>query len=299
MDDKLQHARDDQQWILVVDDDTFILETLREGLSLKEYLCETAVDASRSLELIGKRPFHSVIIDINLADMNGLELVQKIKTRNPTMVIIVMTGFINEFSHEDAMKAGASDFIKKPFSVEELIVRIQHAKAHEALYRKSLHDDLTGLYNRRGFFTLAEYVLKGAIRKQEGLFMLYADLDDLKSINDTLGHQNGDHALIDTANILRDNFRDSHIIARIGGDEFVVMPIEKDVDFVINRLHRAVEMDNLKRLHLREYKLSITAGVAYFNPWTSCTVDELLSKANRSMDRQKKNKYPLRFNLLV
>lgn len=110
--------------------------------------------------------------------------------------------------------------------MKELIARIEHARMHERLHTISLHDDLTGLYNRRGFFTLAEHLLKLAKRQQEGLFMLYADLDDLKKINDTLGHQKGDWALIDTANLLKETFRESDIIARIGGDEFVVMPIE-------------------------------------------------------------------------
>jgi diguanylate cyclase (GGDEF)-like protein len=280
-----------QQRILVVDDDGSILETLREGLSLRGYLCETAVDATKALELIGKRHFHSIVTDINLPDMNGFELTTKVKKSNPDIVVIIMTGFIDDFSYEDAMEAGASDFIKKPFSVKELIVRIEHAKKHETLYRISLHDDLTGLYNRRGFFTLAEHLLKQAKRNQEGLFMLYADLDDLKGINDTLGHQKGDWALIDAANILKETFRESDIIARIGGDEFVVMPIGKsgdNVEFIISRLQKAVEMDNFKSK--REYKLSISTGVAYFDSWSPCTIDELLSQADKSMYKQKRNK---------
>jgi PleD family two-component response regulator len=81
------------------------------------------------------------------------------------MAIIIMTGYIDKFSYEDAMEAGASDFIKKPFSLAELIARIGHAKMHERLHDISLHDELTGLYNRRGFFTLAEHLLKTAKRQ--------------------------------------------------------------------------------------------------------------------------------------
>jgi diguanylate cyclase (GGDEF)-like protein len=121
--------------------------------------------------------------------------------------------------------------------------------------------------------------------------MFYCDLDGLKGINDALGHQKGDRALIDTANILKETFRGSDIIARIGGDEFVVMPIETtgdNLEIVINRLQKAVEMDNTKSK--REYKLSISIGTAYFDPLSPCTIDELLSKADRLMYEQKRTK---------
>jgi diguanylate cyclase (GGDEF)-like protein len=296
---KLPNATANQGHILVVDDDVFLLDTLRNGLSLRAYQCETAANAASALELISQNSFDSVVTDIMLPDMKGFKLTEKIKKLKPDMAVIVMTGFIDEFSYEDAMEAGASDFIRKPFSMKELIARIEHAKMHEKLYTISLRDDLTGLYNRRGFFTLAEHLLKLAKRQQEGLFILYADLDDLKEINDTLGHQKGDWALIETANMLKENFRDSDIIARIGGDEFVVMPIGTtgdNVELIVSRLHKAVEMDNAKCK--RDYELAISAGVVYFDPWSPCTIDELLSQADKSMYEQKRNKQNLRTNLL-
>jgi len=288
---KIPNAISNQERILVVDDDVFILDTLQNGLTSSGYQCETAINAATALELISKTPFDIMVTDIILPDIKGFELTAKVKKLKPDMVVIIMTGFIDEFSYEDAIEAGASDFIKKPFSLKELIARIEHARMHERLHTISLHDDLTGLYNRRGFFTLAEHLLKLAKRQQEGLFMLYADLDDLKKINDTLGHQKGDWALIDTANLLKETFRESDIIARIGGDEFVVIPIENrggNIEIVINRLQKAVEMDNTKSK--REYKLSISTGTAHFNPWSPSTVDELLSQADKSMYEHKRNK---------
>jgi len=281
--------------ILVVDDDVSLLETMRNGLSLKGYQCETAKNATTALELISKNTFHSMIVDVMLPDMMGFELTGKVKKLKPDIVVIIMTGLIEEFSYDDAMNAGASDFIKKPFSLKELVARIEHAKRHEKLYDISLHDELTGLYNRRGFFTLAEHLLKAAKRQQKGLCMLYCDLDDLKGINDVLGHQKGDWALIDTANILKETFRNSDIIARIGGDEFVVVPIEpaeESLEIVVSRLQQAVEMDNAKSK--RDYVLSISTGTAYFDPLSACTVDELLSQADKSMYKQKRNSHKLR-----
>jgi len=280
-----------QEHILVVDDDMLLLDTINSGLSLRGYQCKTAMSADTALALLSRYVFDIAVIDIVLPDMEGFELTAKVRKMKPDMAIILMTGFIDEFSYEDAIKAGASDFIKKPFSVTELIARIEHAKRHERLHDISLHDELTGLYNRRGFFTLAEHLLKTAKRRQKGLFMLYSDLDGLKRINDALGHQKGDWALIDTANILQETFRGSDIIARIGGDEFVVMPIETEgnnLGIVINRFQKAVEMDNTKST--RDYKLSISTGTAYFDPLSPCTIDELLSQADGMMYEQKRSK---------
>ena len=280
-----------QERVLVVDDDARLLQTLQEGLSLRGYLCETAVDADTALIQINRKYFHSIVIDISLPDMNGLQLAEKVKKLNPDIAVIVMTGFINEFSYQDAMDVGAADFIKKPFSIAELVARLEYARMHEKLYKMSLRDELTGLYNRRGFFTLAEHLLKQSRREQEGLFMLYADVDGLKGINDTLGHRTGDWALTDVANILKENFRDSDIIARIGGDEFVVMPIgkrEDNIELIVSRLQRAIEINNVRGG--REYKLSISTGVTYFSPWSSCTIDELLSQADKSMYQEKRKK---------
>jgi diguanylate cyclase (GGDEF)-like protein len=280
-----------QGCILVVDDDMRILDTLEKGLSLSGYQCKVAMGPAQALELFSKNAFDVIVTDILLPEMSGFELTTKAKKIRPETTVIIMTGLIDDFSYDDAMEAGASDFIKKPFSLKELIARIEHAKKHERLYDISLHDELTGLYNRRGFFTLSEHLLKTAKRQQKGLFMLYGDLDGLKGINDTFGHQKGDWALIDIANILKETFRGSDIIARLGGDEFAVIPIETAEDnsrVVLNRLEAAIENDNAK--NKRAYELSFSIGTAYFDPWSPCTVDELLSQADKSMYEQKRSR---------
>jgi two-component system cell cycle response regulator len=289
-----------QERILVVDDDISLLDTLKTGLSLRGYQCKAVTSATLALELLSKDFFDMMVIDIVLPDMSGFQLSTQVKQIKPDMAIIITTGHIDTFAYEDAMQAGASDFIKKPFSLSELIARIGHARMHQRLHNISLRDELTVLYNRRGFFTLAEHLLKTAKREQAGLFMLYCDLDGLKIINDALGHQKGDWALIETANILKETFRGSDIIARIGGDEFAVIPIETtgdNLETVINRLQKAVEIDNAKSK--REYKLSLSTGTAYFDPWSPCTIDELLSQADKSMYDQKRNKQSAQNQIIV
>lgn len=163
-------------------------------------------------------------------------------------------------------------------------------KTVEELRSLSLTDELTGLYNRRGFFTMAEKIGKIAKRQKKGLFMLYADLDGLKKINDTWGHKEGDLALIDMASILSATYRESDVIARIGGDEFVVFPVgatHEDIQTVVDRLQKNIGTHNANRE--KGYKLSISWGLSYSEPENPSSIDELLSRADKLMYEQRNN----------
>ena len=164
-------------------------------------------------------------------------------------------------------------------------------RMEEGLRSLSLTDDLTGLYNRRGFMTLADQHFKVAKRLRNQVFMLYADVDDLKVINDTFGHRQGDVALIDIAAILRETYRESEIIARIGGDEFVVMPVgnkEDSVQIITSRLEKNLERSNARTT--RGFTLSLSVGIAHYDPEKPATVDEMLAEGDRLMYRQKRLK---------
>ena len=160
----------------------------------------------------------------------------------------------------------------------------------EELRALSLSDELTGLYNRRGFFILAEQQIKIADRTRRGMLLVSADLDGLKGINDHFGHHEGDRALVDAAQILRQSFRESDIISRIGGDEFVVLVTEKpeiNPDVLFRRLKENLEVYN--RRVMRPYPLYISMGVATFDPQNPVSLNELLVQADKSMYRNKKH----------
>lgn len=277
--------------VLIVDDDERLLEMLMTALSIEGYRCETAAEVEKALDLIKNVVFDILIVDIKMPGMTGLELTQKAKKIRPDMAVIVMTAYIEEFSYDSAIEVGASDFIKKPFSVRELIARIQHVKLQERLRSMSVTDELTDLYNRRGFFALAEQELKMANRLRRNAFLFYLDIDNLKDINDNYGHLEGDMMILETANILRRTFRQSDSVSRIGGDEFVVIlngAKEADTDIVSSRLQKNIDEFN-KGLN-RGYKLSMSVGIALYNPENPASVDELLSQADKSMYEQKRYK---------
>ncbi len=278
-------------YVLIVDDEETLLSMLKETFTSEGYECETATSAESALEHISNTPFDIMLTDISLPGMKGFELTVQAKKMRPEMAVIIMTGYIDDFSYDSAIEAGASDFIKKPFTLKELKARIGLMKVQEKQRVMSITDELTGLYNRRGFFTLAEQRLKLAKRQRRGIFMLYADVDGLKAINDTLGHQEGDMALVDTANLLKATYRESDIIARIGGDEFVVIPVGSagdDIEIIPARLQK--NLDHHNATENRDYMLSISIGIAYYDPGNPCSIDELLAAGDRMMYEHKKIK---------
>ncbi len=162
-------------------------------------------------------------------------------------------------------------------------------QAENKLREMSLNDELTGLYNRRGFLSLIEQYIKIAKRQDKTVFVLYADVDNLKAINDKFGHHEGDMALKESAIILRESFRESDIIARVGGDEFAVISLEAsqaDIHRVVARLQENIELCNSKSN--RNYVLSISWGIAHLEPESLCSVDDVLSQADKSMYEHKK-----------
>jgi len=136
----------------------------------------------------------------------------------------------------------------------------------EELQTLSIVDELTGLYNRRGFLTLSEQQLKFAERINKSIFLHFIDIDCMKWINDTLGHQEGDTALVEIATILRQTYRKSDIIGRVGGDEFAVFAIDTAPEErkAIARLRDA--LDSYNESEARKYKLSLSVGTAHFDP---------------------------------
>jgi diguanylate cyclase (GGDEF)-like protein len=160
----------------------------------------------------------------------------------------------------------------------------------EAELRKlTLTDELTGLYNRRGFSTMAEQQLKFANRESRGLLLLSADLDNLKQINDELGHNEGDSVLIQTATILKESTRESDIIARLGGDEFAILAMEApdiDTESLSTRIKENIDAINAKAD--KSYKLSLSMGTVRYDPEQSCSVETLLSAADKLMYGQKR-----------
>jgi diguanylate cyclase (GGDEF)-like protein/PAS domain S-box-containing protein len=192
-----------------------------------------------------------------------------------------------EVSTRVIMKGG------QPVGVQGIARDITKRKHTEDTLRSlSLLDDLTGLYNRRGFLALAEQQVKLTQRTGHGFTLVFADLDGLKKINDTHGHKAGDSALRVVAGILKKSFRESDIIARLGGDEFTILALE-DYESPARRAVTARLMENMEdyaRQENRSFDLSLSVGVVHFNPESGCSMEELIAQADKAMYEDKQGK---------
>jgi len=154
--------------------------------------------------------------------------------------------------------------------------------------QETLTDAMTGLYNRRGFLTLGAQFLKIGHRLGKGIFVLFVDVDALKQINDQRGHAEGDRAIIKTAGILKKTFRQSDIVARIGGDEFAIVTFEQlpgSIVILMARLQRHLAQGN------GEAPLSFSVGMAYSDSKDLSSIEELMAKADAAMYVDKKKKH--------
>ena len=167
----------------------------------------------------------------------------------------------------------------------------ERKKMEERLRSLTITDDLTGLYNRRGFLTFAEHHIKAAERRKEQVLLILLDLDGLKQINDAYGHNTGDQALVDAASVIKQTFRNSDVTARVSGDEFVVLSTNSDgngEESIKRRIRESLDHHNSRTT--KPYQLSLSFGIATFDPRIPSSIDRLLVRADELMYANKNNK---------
>lgn len=159
---------------------------------------------------------------------------------------------------------------------------------NKILHFQSIRDDLTGLYNRRGFIKLGNEQYEGSKKLSQSCLVFYADLDGLKQINDKYGHAEGDFAIIKTAEILAKCFRATDIVARIGGDEFTILVIgaaEEDKEIIWRRIADLCESYNKKAE--KPYAISVSVGCTYFKSGLDFNLEKLLKDADHDLYNEK------------
>jgi two-component system, cell cycle response regulator len=285
--------------LLLIEDDPADAALLKEELSGLRYMTVDLVCAnslSKALAHLGRQTFDVIISDLGLPDSQGLKTLVRISEIFPEVPIIVLTGYDDEESAMGALKAGAQDYlVKGQIDINILYRSIRYSIERNSLMQQlksiSITDELTGLYNRRGFLTLARKQLELAARINKTLWLIYVDVDNMKWINDNLGHCEGDNALRNTANIIKQSFRESDILARIGGDEFAVLALEDSkagADSMISRIMNDMTSFNSKEKN--QYQLSVSMGIVQCDTKPDCDISLLLTTADKMMYEQKTNK---------
>ncbi|HEX9283902.1 MAG TPA: GGDEF domain-containing response regulator [Gemmatimonadales bacterium] len=296
---QVEAARRDRLVVLVVSDHDAEARWVRELLdgAVPGQFGVAAAAPPASLARLARGGVDVVLLVMSLSARRGFATLAELRALAPAIPFLFLSGSDDERHGLEAVRAGAQDFLVKGRVDGRLLARalrlaIERNRLHVALLDLALIDDLTGLYNRRGFLTLATRDLRLARRGDETLLVAFADLDDLKRVNDTAGHAAGDRALRDTAAVLRHTFRDSDLVARIGGDEYSVLVRHagpESADVLAERLKRQVR--DFNRRAARPYQLSISLGFAAHKASTLSSVAGLLDRADRALYRDKRRKH--------
>jgi diguanylate cyclase (GGDEF)-like protein len=316
--------------ILIVDTRPTDRQTYTTLLGSFGYRVLEASDGSEALETARTELPDLVITEIIMPNMDGFTLTRRLRAE-PLLasvpVIFQTVHYLEAEVRKLATASGIQHILGKPAEPQQILQAVNESlkrgtepaklpqtgqlqrehlqlladklyeknleleKTNERLRNLSLTDELTGLNNRRGFMILANSLLKFSRRANHPLCLLYIDMDSLKMINDTFGHTYGDSALTHFAHILTMTFRDSDVIARMGGDEFAVLTIdatEGSLNSIQERLQGNVDTHNLEAA--RGYALSFSMGIIRVDLNSTFTVDALLAQADQAMYAHKKKK---------
>jgi diguanylate cyclase (GGDEF)-like protein len=285
--------------VLLLEKDPEDLEALRTALSQARgghVDLEWESELTAGLERLSQGGIDAILLDLMLPDSEGIVTFERTYAFAPDVPIVVLTDMDDESVAMATVQGGAQDYLVKGEVSPSLVVKsiryaIERHRLLSALRSLSLIDDLTGLYNRRGFSDLGDQYLKLARRAARGVALVYLDLDRFKTINDTLGHHVGDRALIKLADILKASFRRSDIIARMGGDEFAVLAVDSTSDgaaVLVGRLRERI--DEFNQSHRDSYQLAVSIGMARHDGEERVRLEDLLTQADAAMYEEKRGK---------
>jgi len=255
--------RDAKGKVLIVDDAPDTLEIIQKLLRYEGYDVALASTGEEGVKKVEEEKPDVVLMDINLPGIDGTEALRRIRILNPLQCVVMLTAFATVDNAIQALKEGASDFVKKPFENEHLIHIVNQClekyktlkekeRLEDEVRRLSVTDDLTGLYNHRHFFKALEAELVRLKRQRTSLSLMMVDLDNFKSYNDRYGHLEGDKVLKNVGEIVKHSIRhnvDSGY--RYGGDEFAVLLIGASMDramTIAERIRSSIEKTEFQNI---------------------------------------------------
>jgi diguanylate cyclase (GGDEF)-like protein len=279
--------------VLLVEDDeddyVLTLDLLAEGFGSR-FTVEWASTRTAGLDRLTEKCFDVALLDYNLGSETGIDLLREARSRGCRTPVIMLTGQDDRATDLNAMHAGAADYLVKGRVTADMLERaIRYARERHRLLEEisalSLEDELTGLHNRRAFMTMADQRLQLLERSGSLCLLIFADVDGLKAANDTIGHEAGDRLLVDAARALQAAFRRTDLVARMGGDEFVVLAdgaTEHDAEQVLAKLQHQIDLRNATA-EPGAPRLSISAGALCFGAGPAVRLQDLIAEADAKM----------------
>lgn len=264
--------------VLIVDDEVGVRDSMHEFLEMAGFQSKMAASAEEAIDLLKNDNIQVVITDIMLPGMGGLELTKLIK-QDYNSDVIVMTGYSGDYSYEEAINMGASDFVIKPVRLEELLLRLkrvlkerdlahERVRMMEKLQRLAITDGLTKLHNSRSFYSQLEVEVDRFNRYKHPLSLLLMDIDHFKEYNDKFGHLEGDKVLVQISQLIKSCLRKLDTAYRYGGEEFTVILPETTCEeglTVAERIRNAVKENTYKPENGLEVTITISIGATEYS----------------------------------
>jgi len=285
--------------VLVVEDVLMIAKITEQMLKkspTNKYSSVWKTRLADSIEALKTEEFDVILLDLNLPDSRELDTVARVIEVAPAVPIIVLTATNSDEIGLKAVQLGAQDFLLKgDFNYltldRAIIYAIERHRLQRTIRQLAVLDELTGLYNRRGFNTLNPDVIQQVKRGELRGYLCYFDLDRFKQINDELGHAKGDEALVEFASTLRNVFRKDTLLVRLGGDEFVAMGVEQQPDQVDDSLRTlGIVLSVRNGKGSSGFKLEASAGVTYFDRNGPHSIEELTTAADAALYKNKESR---------
>ncbi len=287
--------------LLVVDDNQENIDLLLAVLNQAGYTNVSATDcATEVAALHAKHNYDLILLDMQMPGLDGLDVIEALRRVEQNAYVPVIAITANPGYKIAALQAGARDFITKPLDVAEVNQRIHNLLEVRLLYRKlaeqgrmqrqmALHDHLTGLPNRRLLEDRIETALHHAARNHRMMGLFYMDLDGFKAVNDTHGHECGDNLLRMVAQRLLGACRQQDTLARIGGDEFILLLTH--IDDMSDLMRPALKiLESLAapfQVDGRTLHISASLGVATY-PVDASNAEELICRADQALYEAKR-----------
>jgi diguanylate cyclase (GGDEF)-like protein len=277
---------------------------VERALSEEQFAIFFAKSGREAMSLFSEHQPSLVITDWMMPDLSGIELCEHIRhqTLQTYAYIIILTGITEKNKVVKGLAAGADDYLTKPFHPEELLARVgvgrriielhrQIAAKNRLLEEMALTDSLTGLPNRRVLEDWAVRQVSGADRYGFDFWVIMADIDHFKVVNDTYGHEAGDAVLKRFAQILKTNTRLCDICARIGGEEFLIILTHTNQEGAVLAIERIRKHLETERFRFGPGETAITAsfGVAKYCRHQAQDFTKLLAQADVALYSAKRN----------
>ena len=276
--------------VLIVDDEISNIITLSEFL-VQDYDISVLRDSRDVLETVKADMPDVILLDIIMPEMDGYEVIQALKQSNITkeIPVIFITGLDDQDAEEKGLALGAADYIAKPFHAPIVKLRVlNQVKILDQLRtieRLSMHDQLTGLPNRRNFEIRMSHEWNRAHREKTPLSLLMIDIDNFKLYNDSYGHQQGDCALATVAKVFGYTLkRTGDFPVRWGGEEFIILLPNTEPEGameVAEQIRQSVEDAVVPGKRMT--KVTVSVGYHTWEYGQDSTIDELISHADAAL----------------